>query len=350
MERKEYKRIIYEPGKVARIIINRPRYLNAISHPVFRELEDAFDCAAGDSECHVIVLSGAGSCFSAGDDAIGLTPESAPMMSDEQTPEELMKRYGSEREVWRRYWTEHDYYVRDMWVNKIRRIPKPTIAMVHGYAIYMGWNMAQAMDLVFASENALFLPTAYWGLWNMGPRKMLEVLYEHRFLTARECLEYHMVSRIYATPEILEKETLDFASRVAENPTSDLCRTKQSIYHVMDLQGFTGAYFDHEPFDVMFRQQNVPQHEKHRERYEGRGMARTPRAFANLKAKLESEGAEVPKLVLEALARSSFRDDKGVWEKALHQEWRDKYRVERAEADAKVYEEGTKAEKQVKEA
>ena len=61
--------------------------------------------------------------------------------------------------------------------------------------------------------------------------------------------------------------------------------------------------------------------------------------MANLKAKLESEGKEVPKLVVEALARAGSRDDEAVWQKALHQEWRDKERVARAETEAKAREE-----------
>ena len=344
MDTTEYKRIIYEPGRVARIILNRPRYRNALSHPLFREMEQAFDRAENDPECHVIVLSGAGSCFSAGDDAIGLTPESAPMLVDEKPPEELMKQWGSEREVWRRYWTEHDYYIHDQWILKIRRIAKPTIAMVHGYAIFRGFNIARAMDLVFATEDALFLPSDTTPMWDVGHRKILEVKFEHRFLTARECLENHLVSRIYPTYEILEKETLAFASRVAENPTSSNRRAKEAVYRTMDLQGFTGSNFDRPPFDVSFQQRDVPRDERHRERYEGRGMARTPRALSNLKAKLESEGAEVPSVVLEALARASSRNDRAAWDRALQQEWRANYRRERAEADARVYEESKVAE------
>ncbi len=339
MDLTKYTRIIYQPGKVARIILNRPRYRNALSHPLFREMEQAFDEAERDPQCHVIVLSGAGPCFCAGDDAMGLSPESAPMMADERTPAELMQHWGSERELWRRYWTEHDYYVNDQWVNKIRRMAKPTIAMVHGYAIFMGFNLARAMDLVFASDEALFLPAGTTAMWDVGHRKMMEVMLEHRFMTARECLESQLVSRIYPNPEVLETETLAFANRVAENPTSSNRRVKERINRTLDLQGFTGSYFDRLPYDVSFQQRNVPREERHRERYEGRGMARTPRAYANLKAKLESEGADVPSYVSEALARAAARDDRAAWERALHQDWREQYRIQRAEADAKVFEE-----------
>jgi enoyl-CoA hydratase/carnithine racemase len=336
----EYKSIIYQPGKVTRIILNRPQYLNAISHPMYGEIENAFDCFAADPECKVAVLSGTGSCFSGGHDAIGLTPESAPMLSDRRTPEQLIKDYGSETEVWRQYGKQHGYFLNDLHINKLHKIPKPTIAMVHGYCIWGGYFLAGVMDLVFASEDALFLAEVGQcdpGTWDWGTRKILEVMFEHRFLTARECHEMHMVSRIYPDYETLERETLAYANRVAENEAlsfTALEYIKKAVYHTRDLQGYTLACLDNLTIAPPGRR---PAGEgKHGERTEGRGMARTPRALANLKAKLESEGKEVPKLVSEALARAAARDDRAVWQKALHQEWRDKSRVAKAEAEDKA--------------
>ena len=69
LDPKKYKRIIYDPGRVTRIILNRPEYLNTSSHAMLAEIEDAFDRASADPGCHVIVISGAGSCFSSGDDS-----------------------------------------------------------------------------------------------------------------------------------------------------------------------------------------------------------------------------------------------------------------------------------------
>lgn len=341
---KEYKRIIYQPGRVTRIILNRPRYKNAISHPLFGELENAFDRAAADVECRVIVISGAGDCFSSGDDAIGLTPESAPMLADGRTPEQLIKDYGNEKAVWHAYNDQHQYFIHDMWETKIRHILKPTIAMAHGYTFFMGFVIAVAMDLVFASEDALFLTVGNEGVWDCGPRKMLEVMYEHRIMTARECQEYHLVNRIYPR-EKLEKETLAFAERVAENPTHHLVSAKQQVQHAMDLQGYYIWYHDAPTYhETMYEQRGVPKEERSRQRYEGRGMARAPRAFANLKAKLESEGKEAPRIVNEVLERYMSRDDKAVWQKALSQSWRDRSSIERAQEEAKEYEEMMKRE------
>jgi enoyl-CoA hydratase len=69
----DYQQIRYMPGKVARVILNRPRYRNAQSRLMLEEMDDAFRHATADSEVRVIVLSGEGEHFSAGHD-LG-TPE-----------------------------------------------------------------------------------------------------------------------------------------------------------------------------------------------------------------------------------------------------------------------------------
>ncbi len=69
----KYKYIIYEPGRVARIKLNRPEYRNALTNVLLEELDDAFRRADADEEVYVIVLSGEGSDFSSGRD-LG-TPE-----------------------------------------------------------------------------------------------------------------------------------------------------------------------------------------------------------------------------------------------------------------------------------
>jgi len=338
----DYQGIIYDRGIVTRIILNRPRYLNALSHAVWAEVEDAFDRAGDDKECHVIVISGSGRCFSAGDDVIGMSPEGAPMLSDRRPVEELLKEYGSEDEVWHQYNIEHDHFITWLPLHKLRTVPKPTIAMVHGYCIYGGFILATAMDVVFASEDALFLG-AFPGtgaLWDIGRRKMMELIMEHRFMTAREAYEYHLINRVYPDYETLEKETMAFAYRVAYEAPTAVLRAKQQLLTLLDYQGYTtGLEAIRTPFRQTWRDWAIDG----RIRYEGPGIARTPVALRNLKAKLESEGKEVPEHVAKAIARAAERNDRGKWQRSLHQEWRDPGRVARAEAQAKAYNDFRKA-------
>jgi enoyl-CoA hydratase len=335
----EYRGIIYEPGKVARIKLNRPRYLNAQSHAMFGELEDAYDRASEDPECHVIVISGEGRCWSSGDDANGLTPESAPCLVTYETRDELLERYDSESALWHAYNIEHDYYITWWMPQKLLRVPKPTIAMVHGYCMYGAFAHAVNCDIIFASEDAMFLGGGASGRsgWDLGPRKGLELAYENRYMPAEEAYEYRLVNRVFPDREILERETLAFANRVANEVPSALKRIKAGYLNTLDHQGYRAAFDStRSPFNDTWRTW-AKDGQPHR--FEGRGIARTPVSYYNLTQKLLGEGKEVPEHIIEALQRAVVRDDKGAWEKALHQEGREPERVARADAAAKAWEE-----------
>jgi enoyl-CoA hydratase len=226
----EYGQIIYEPGTVARVKLNRPRYRNCLSRVLLEELDDAFTQAVADDNVRAIVLSGEGDNFSSGHD-LGTPEEMADRrergyMAD---PKDSVARY---------------MRMRDLYVEKSlrwRSLPKPMIAMVHGYCIFGACIVAASMDLIFASEDAMFLPThvQYFSApWDVGPRKAKELLFEHRFMTAREAYENHFVSRVYPR-ERLEEETLAYAGRVAENDPFRLRMTKFSINHMVDAMGYT---------------------------------------------------------------------------------------------------------------
>lgn len=336
----DYQGIIYDPGVVTRIILNRPRYLNALGHPMWAELEDAFDRAGDDKECNVIVVSGNGKCFSAGDDVIGMSPEGAPMLVDRRPVEQLMKDYGSEDEVWHQYNIEHDHLITWMPIHKMRTNPKPTIAMVHGWCIFGAHILATVMDVIFASEDALFLPGSEEWWWDLGQRKAMELIMEHRFLTAREAYEYHLVSRIFPDYETLERETLAFAYRVAYESPTRIRRAKQHLLQQMDIVGYTQSI---ETIRTGFIQRWRDMAIDGRIRYEGMGIARTPVALHCLAAKLESEGKEVPEHVVAALARAKKRDDRAKWQAALHQDFRDEKRLARTNAQVKAYDDWNKA-------
>lgn len=223
----DYRDIIFKPGAVARVILNRPKYHNAQPMRMVEELDDAFRRALGDSETRVIVLSGAGPSFSAGHD-LG-TPEALADREARGYQQDIPSEYDRTREYW--------YEASMRW----RNIPLPTIAMVHGYCIYGGWIFAASMDLVFASDDALFLPshTQYFTApWDIGPRRAKEILYEGRFITAQEAHEFGFVSRVFAARE-LEQSTIDYANRVAQQTRFDLRQVKFSVNNCLDVQGFT---------------------------------------------------------------------------------------------------------------
>ncbi|MFC2006364.1 enoyl-CoA hydratase/isomerase family protein [Chloroflexota bacterium] len=336
----DYQGIIYDRGVVTRIILNRPRYLNALSHAVWAEVDDAFDRAGDDKECNVIVLSGNGHCFASGDDVIGMSPEGAPMLVDRRPVEQLIKDYGSEDEVWHQYNIEHDHLITYIANHKIRTNPKPTIALVHGWCIYGGYIMSTACDLVFAAEDALLLAGGGGEWWDIGRRKAMELIMEHRFLTAREAQEIGLVNRVFPDYETLEREGLAFAYRAAYESPAKVRRDKMHLLQQMDIVGYTTA---HETLRTPFFQRWREWASDGRIRYEGMGIARTPVALRCLTAKLESEGKEVPENVKAAIARAKERDDRAKWQKALHQDWRDPKRTGRTDAQVNIYDDFRKA-------
>ncbi|MBW1680122.1 MAG: enoyl-CoA hydratase/isomerase family protein [Deltaproteobacteria bacterium] len=229
-----FEQIEYRPGKVARIILNRPRYLNAQGYGLLEEMDAAFKLAEEDQQCGAVVLSGAGRAFSAGHD-IGTQEE-----KDYRDRHGLSLQRGPDR--YRKFRDMRRYYLEKTlsW----RNFPKPTVAMVHGYCIFGGWMIAAAMDVIFAARDSLFLPgmVEYFSIpWDLGPRKAKEILLEHRFITAVEALRYGFVNRLYPREE-LETETLAYAERVAENYLSFPFWTsiaKSSINRMQDTMGFS---------------------------------------------------------------------------------------------------------------
>lgn len=233
----DYETIRYEPGPVARVVLRRSPKLNAQSWTMLREMEDAFNRAVDDPEAGVIILSGEGRAFSAGHDL-----DSEDQLAGRKKLTEGLDGFalsGLSRDIY------VDSHLR--W----RDVPKPTIAMVHGYCIYGGWMIASAMDFIFASEDALFIPTYgdyFTTSWDVGARKAKEILYENRFMTAHEAMTWGFVNRVYPAAD-LEKETLAYAARVNETGLFYTRTVKFAINQTLDMMGFTtsvravGEYF-----------------------------------------------------------------------------------------------------------
>ncbi|MEW6188383.1 MAG: enoyl-CoA hydratase-related protein [Thermodesulfobacteriota bacterium] len=227
-----YNHILYQPGKVARILLNRPRFLNAQSYQMLEEVDTALKTAVKDPACGAIVLSGLGRAFSAGHD---IGTEEDRMYKQEQG-------YAVRAEQGLTPWFEDMRRVYIEFCLAWRNLAKPTMAMVHGYCIFGGWMVAASMDVLFAASDARFLPgfVEYFSVpYDIGPRKAKEILFEHRFMTAEEARSYGFVNRVFS-PETLEQETLAYAERVAENYLDvpywvRLC--KFSINHMEETMG-----------------------------------------------------------------------------------------------------------------
>lgn len=216
---------------VAQITLNRPEYRNAQSYRMLDEIDQAFELAGRDRDVRVVVLRGSGGVFSTGHD-LG-TPD------DLAYRETLGARPGIE------VYDQFKRYNLDLLV-KWRNFPKPTVAMVEGYCIYAGWMLAAAMDVVFAAEDAEFLGgfVEYNSIpWDIGVRRAKELCFESRFIGADEAARYGFVNRVLPKAD-LERETLAWARRVAENSPEALRMAKIQMNKAQDAQGFTQAVED----------------------------------------------------------------------------------------------------------
>ncbi len=144
---------------------------------------------------------------------------------------------------------------------RLRDLPKPVISMVHGYCLAGGSQLAICTDIIFVAENASIgfpsIPagagyvSSFWN-WMVGPHrtKYLAFLPGSR-ISGKEAEAMGFATRAFP-PESLEKETYDYARRVAKVPAQKLRLEKLAINRAMDLQGFRTSVLAGAEFDAIF--------------------------------------------------------------------------------------------------
>ncbi|KAI8528257.1 hypothetical protein RHMOL_Rhmol12G0136400 [Rhododendron molle] len=226
---KEYTDIIYEKAvgeAIAKITINRPERRNAFRPHTVKELIIAFNDARDDSSVGVIILTGKGTeAFCSGGDQ-------ALRNKDGYADYENFGRLN----------------VLDLQV-QIRRLPKPVIAMVAGYAVGGGHVLHMVCDLTIAADNAIFGQTgpkvgsfdAGYGSSIMsrlvGPKKAREMWFLARFYTASEAETMGLVNTVVPV-EKLEQETIKWCREILRNSPTAIRVLKSALNAVDD--GHTG--------------------------------------------------------------------------------------------------------------
>ncbi|KAE9614448.1 hypothetical protein Lal_00012262 [Lupinus albus] len=222
---KEFTDIVYEKAVgegIAKITINRPERRNAFRPHTVKELIRAFNDARDDSSVGVIILTGMGTkAFCSGGDQALRTEDG----------------YSDYENVGR-------LNVLDLQV-QIRRLPKPVIAMVAGYAVGGGHVLHMICDLTIAADNAIFGQTgpkvgsfdAGYGSSIMsrlvGPKKAREIWFLTRFYNAVEAEKMGLVNTVVPV-ENLEKETVQWCREILRNSPTAIRVLKSALNAVDD--------------------------------------------------------------------------------------------------------------------
>jgi enoyl-CoA hydratase len=202
-----------DAGPVARITLNRPDKRNPIDPAMCGELVHALR----NVRANVIVLTGAGSVFSAGGNLAGMQQKS------DTPPATLVELFPA----------MHD-------------LGKPIIAMVNGHALAGGLGLVVACDVAIAADTAQFGTTEIAvGLWpmmitaeivrNVGRKRTIEMMLTGARMTAAEALACGLVTRVVPAAE-LEAETMKLAHELAERSPATIALGLRAFYRSQDME------------------------------------------------------------------------------------------------------------------
>ncbi len=211
---------------VARLTLNKPEKLNALSWGSWAEIENAIAMAEADDEAKVVLITGSGRGFCAGTDLTTSTQEhdwpSRPFIGRQ---EKMRSRYLATAQV---------YHCR-----------KPTIAAVNGAAVGAGFSLAMACDIRVASEaarfSAIFVKRAIvadtgctWFLPRLvGMEQALKMMYTGDIIDAAEALRIGLVSEVVPA-EQLQDRSLALARQIASGPSLAIELMKRLAHEGMD--------------------------------------------------------------------------------------------------------------------
>ena len=228
-------------GRVGLLTLNRPKALNALNDQLMDELGAALLAFDADENIGAVVITGSEKAFAAGAD-IGAMKSWT-----------YMDVYGS------------DYITRN-W-ETLKRVRKPVIAAVAGYALGGGCELAMMCDILIAADNAKFgQPEINLGVLPgmggtqrltraVGKAKAMEMCLTGRFIDAVEAERCGIVARIVPADELLE-EALKVASLIAGKSVPISMMVKESVNRAFEVSLSEGVRFERRVFHAAFATQD----------------------------------------------------------------------------------------------
>lgn len=221
----EFKNLKYDKKDgIAKITINRPSAMNALTPMLLKEMKAAIEDAGRDKKVGVVVITGEGRAFSAGVD---------------------LKALGEHKLEKGKVGVILDVPAREL-IDAIQSAPKVVIAMVNGHCFTGALEIVLGCDLAIASEDAKFGDThARWGLrptWGMSQRlprtigllKARELSFTAETIDGREAQQIGLVNMAVPADK-LEEVTTDFAKKIMANSLESLAAYKYLYNHGIRL-------------------------------------------------------------------------------------------------------------------
>ena len=215
-----YKNLTVERANhVATLTLSRPEAYNALNMPLGRELFEASLELDDDPDVRCVVITGAGRAFCAGGDVKDFVDN--------------LGRIGS-------HIKELTTYLHGA-VSRFCRSDKPVIMAINGIAAGGGFSFALSGDLVVAAESAKFTmayskiaatpdgSSSYFLPRLIGLRRAMELYFTNRVLTAREALEWGLVTRVVPDAELKSTVTA-LAAELAQGPTKAFGAAKRLLH------------------------------------------------------------------------------------------------------------------------
>ena len=223
-------------GPVATVTLNRPQALNALNAPLLGELVDALTKLDANEAVRCIVITGNERAFAAGADI----KEMADASSVDMLRRNALARYDA-----------------------VRKIAKPIIAAVSGWALGGGCELAMACDMIVASETARFgQPEINIGIMPgaggtqrltraLGKARAMELILTGDYLSAHEAHARGLVNRV-APPELYLEEAQKLARRIAAQPPVAVRLAKDAVLKAQDLSIEEGLDYERRVFYLLF--------------------------------------------------------------------------------------------------
>ncbi|MFZ1320940.1 MAG: enoyl-CoA hydratase-related protein [Ignavibacteria bacterium] len=222
--------------KVGLIQLNRPDVLNALNNDLMKEVVETLEAFDKDNETGCMVLTGNVKAFAAGADIKEMV---------EATAIEMLIR---------------DQFAR--W-DRIRKIKKPVIAAVSGFALGGGCELAMSCDMIVASKSAKFgqpeinlavIPGA-GGTQRLtkaiGKARAMEMILTGKMFTADEMFDAGLVTKVVEN-EIYLDEAIELAKEISSKPTIAVQLAKECILKSFDSTIEAGLEFERKNFYLLF--------------------------------------------------------------------------------------------------